>query len=927
MADAQGVRVLNAKTSWYDPPKDLDISFPGGGKLSNTTHRARITACMKRLFEVTIGTTRIDEKLPNWAAVGTRSNKILESLGQVYGTRLENLSHVDIIREKHSSGHSSRPSELNVMQDCGPVDVVANPILTITPGSVIDPAGKTKVNANNLINNAAAGDPVLILDMSYIRQLALETCITDNVIVSIDGAYYKVIIPTILTTINGGRITAYFSKTTFLPDIGRGNSEYFQGNPVKNENINTLIDSGNTVEINDQICAYILMKELGDTLQVIWINKLFDIDNDTYNKGNTTIITSDAVVKYRSIINGVPVIFSEKDKTTYICPGDPTMINRAFISTIARELYAHNASIIKVIDEVIKAKPTIRDEWLGNTWNNSEHINTAISILEHYRNRLIIMHDITKRELPSLQSVEAAKDYISAHHFNCPFIIKKTGIKIVRTFVSFLTGNPDFNFKAEKFTETLVQTKSNHIKFFPSYAQAKAQSGGGDIIQNGGFFGLIYLKTIVSGVLIQALGVSAEEVVKRTVLSNPYVAMGVGAAAAGAAGLGLAATYMRSSPSPEYYKELSVDDRAIDETNDIAFVILDKMIGKCNIDTTQACLDQGELYCYIKEYFPEIFTYAIKLATATPPASRTAEDTYIINPDFLTRYDPDAGMKSYYWNETNAFVSYIAVTEAAQFHNKQAARAILLAEALINYYPGLQRMRLNRAITKLKGMFLRFYHSILYAPISDNLNRALIRGMSGGHSPNENELKDNTDYSDEQKIDLDIAMELYELHYSRLIKSAYTDIHTDKMIGDRLNIILAYDTSIPEEYSKDENYKYMKSRTFELIMEEYSSLPIVRQYTEYISEDFDRVIRDYMKAHRKIETLTPLEVITKMLENNPELKANAPQPIHQAVLATGSANHEGGSRFRNLKYTRKTRRKQRKARTTRIRRSKRDNKK
>jgi hypothetical protein len=928
MADEDAIKVLNATTTWYDVPKDLDISFPSGGKLSNTDarHSSRITQCMKHLFEVTVNRQTVNNTLPNWVSVGAKSNKILEALTVIYGTNLATLNHVGIVREKHSSGHSSRPSELNVMQDCGPVDVVANPILTITPGSVIDPAGKTKVTAVNLIDNAAEGASVLTLDMKYIQLLALNKCITAPITVSIDDKDYKVTIPTILTTINGGIIIAYFSKSSFLPNLGRGHSKYFQGNPIKNETIDQLIASGNTTAINDEICAYILMKELGDTLQVIWINKLFD-ENATYTKNNTTIITSDAVVKYRSIINSVPVIFSEKNKTTYICPADTDMINKAFINTIARELYAHNASIIKVIDNVIKAKPSVGNTWLGNTWRNSQHINTAILILEHYRQKLIIMHDETKLTMPRFTSVDDAKGYISEKRFNCPFIIKLDGIKIVQTFTSFLSRDPSFKFTVKNFTESVVGNTSNHKSNFPSYATSRAgapQAGGGEIIQKGGF-NIMDLRNIIAGILIQTVTVAAKELVEKTEPSsiNPAVAAGVmGAAAVGA----LIYRHTRpASPPPVYYSDISVDDKAIDETNDVALKILENMKGKCNADKSQKCLAQGELYCYVKEYFPEIFTYAIQLVKATPAASRTPEDIYIVNPEFLTRYEsPD--MKAFTWNEDNMFVSYISVTEAAELHNKQAARAIFLAEALIKYYPGLQRKRLNLAINKLKSIISighGLYKSIIYASDPDTLN---LVSMRGGTRHN-HEKKDIIPYSDEQKMDLDIAMELYELHYSRLIKSAYTDINTDEMIEERLNTIVSYDTTIPEEYSKDKNYKDMNTRIFELIMEEYSSLPLVREYASYISDDFDRVIAEFMKAKKKTETLTIVEVLHKMLENNPELQANAPLPRHMGVLATGSANHDGGSRFRNLKYTRKTRRKQRKTRTTRVRRSKRDTKK
>jgi hypothetical protein len=173
------IRELNARINWYDPPKDLDIIALGGGKLSNTNpeHQRRLISCMNGLFDKTIAATRyggtlaqIQRALPNWTSVGARSNKILDTIQGLYGTNLDRLNHVNIIREKHSSGHSSRPSNLRVMQDCGPVDVVVNPTLVITPGSIIDPAGKTKTGALNLIDNPVG--TVLTLELEYINTLA-----------------------------------------------------------------------------------------------------------------------------------------------------------------------------------------------------------------------------------------------------------------------------------------------------------------------------------------------------------------------------------------------------------------------------------------------------------------------------------------------------------------------------------------------------------------------------------------------------------------------------------------------------------------------------------------------------------------------------------------------------------------------------------
>jgi hypothetical protein len=670
------------------------------------------------------------------------------------------------------------------------------------------------------------------------------------------------------------------------------------------------------------------------------------------------------------------VLSDLKNKTTYICPGDPSLLNRTFINTMANELYNHNASIIRVLDNVIEyiiRKANEGDlDLFGNTWERDSLI-IAVDILSQYRSILILVHDRIRISMQSYTTVESAKEYIALCHFNVPFIKKGDDeFKIIRSFRSFLNSAiPESSsyimFSAEHFTSNSIRYPATLANKFPQYSSTAPRSlkageinepavnptpdeppqnarpalrvrraarrGGSykneDIIQSGGEWNFNDLKYIIAGLFYSckrrkdiagatsAVLISALTYGVRAGNAGAIIAsLGLAAAAAAAAGSRIITqAEINTGINAETPTNISEDDRGFNE-GDIDFAILNLMNGKCTSNKTQGCLEQGELYCYVKEYFPEIFTYAIKLASVI--TTKTPQDTYIINPEFLTRYDPVDDVKSYYWDENNIFKPQIRVGESAREHNKQTARAILLAEALINYYPGLKRERLTHAINTLKGVFLtasggrKLYDaSIFYRSIE--LELEAVSGMSGGKHPNT--------YSDEQELDLDIAMELYELHYSRLIKSAYTDIDTDEMIEEHLITILTYDKSIPEEYSKDEDYKYMKSRTFELIMEEYSSLPIVKQYTEYISDDFDRVIREFMKTGKDTRTLTPLELITKLLESNPELQANVPMEF-QAILATGSANHEGGSRFRNLKYTRKTRRRQRKTRTTRVHRMK-----
>ena len=76
-----------------------------------------------------------------------------------------------------------------------------------------------------------------------------------------------------------------------------------------------------------------------------------------FTQSNTAVITNDNVVKYRCMVNGVPVIHTGSGKTTWICyakQGDE--INKAFVKTWLKELVSHNNSVINIIDA-----PGLRD--------------------------------------------------------------------------------------------------------------------------------------------------------------------------------------------------------------------------------------------------------------------------------------------------------------------------------------------------------------------------------------------------------------------------------------------------------------------------------------------------------------------------------------------------------------------------------------
>lgn len=297
---------LNKLVNYYDPPKDLHDA-PG---VNITNHGEVIKMAMTEMFG--------GQTPEGWVAVGKKIQFIKRQLERngVYNTIL--TTPEIIIRKKHSTGHNPAPEGLCFAQDNGPTDVVSNARIIITPGSIPDPAGKTKKDSRNGLYtvtnlvNARNSLPKIFLD-----NIGMDF-ISDAIELDRDGANYKITIK----TNNFGTITESFNGDTFAPMGGNdADPSFFAGNPKKNAKIGVLIDEYNKAstteprktEILKKVKSYLLCKELGDTLQVVWLNHIFSENRKTSDgtavlKSNTVVGTTDEVVMFRSLINGVGVI-------------------------------------------------------------------------------------------------------------------------------------------------------------------------------------------------------------------------------------------------------------------------------------------------------------------------------------------------------------------------------------------------------------------------------------------------------------------------------------------------------------------------------------------------------------------------------------------------------------------------------------------
>ena len=451
------IKVLNRLINIIDPPKDLAVPISTGVKLTEKIHGPAIKIMIGELFAS--GT----ELPPGFVGVGDKKSIIIDSVERRLGLQ----NRLDIVREKYTTGHDARPEGLYLAQDAGPMDVVSNPKIIVTPGSILDPAGKTKDGIRNLVTEGLYNT----LPKEYLDKLSMNI-VTGDIKVESDTDTYKVNIPTQLGDING-----IFNKKTFSPE-----TDYFKGNDTKNEYI-----LNNYLANKNESKKFILAKELGDTLQVIWLDYIFDT-NGEISREKTVIVTCDTVVCYRAIVNRVGCILTHNGKTSYFLPrtvdaAQLAAINKSFVLTVANEVLTHNQSVIAVIKSVILSEAGTgrddRDVWInGQKWYPAAVMNARKYLEDIVVPKLeSINRDLAVR-FNALTDLEGAKALASqpSSHFKNPFILTKDGYyKTINSVILLTEGVP---FIAKLFQASTFGNERPRRGFFVGGSRRKIQSGG-----------------------------------------------------------------------------------------------------------------------------------------------------------------------------------------------------------------------------------------------------------------------------------------------------------------------------------------------------------------------------------------------------------------------------------------------------------------
>jgi hypothetical protein len=326
-------RVLNS----VDIGKDLKVKTEDDQTITVNEHGEFIKEVIDGLFNY----SKIEDVLQqsyNFNGITYNKDKLKEDIFTNYRSY---ETEIPILRDDEPT-FCNNPQKVKAIdyvyaiQDAGnsPEHLFCNYKLLITPGTIIDPAGKTKqTKKNQQIINIANND-IITLDENFIKKYALDSAIKD-ITCEFDNTKKEYNI-TIMLKDNSIINCTFDSNFKAIA----GDKEYFQGNPYKNKYILDNFSKKAETEYKKEVKKYLLVKELGDTLQVAYLDKLLtyvqnnpnevsnqfpelisnkrrggDIDNededtistgfDNISRDNTYITTNDNNVLYRSLINNV----------------------------------------------------------------------------------------------------------------------------------------------------------------------------------------------------------------------------------------------------------------------------------------------------------------------------------------------------------------------------------------------------------------------------------------------------------------------------------------------------------------------------------------------------------------------------------------------------------------------------------------------
>jgi hypothetical protein len=479
-------RNYNRMINTVDPPKDA----AQGGFLKNDLHGERLTAYLYQLFGGNLGFLRdtLGDGQFTFRGVGDQKKALKRSIQNIYRLYFQDYTkQLQVSRNKSPSGHSQLPEGYNFIQDTMTADCITRPHFIITIGSLLDPGSRQKTvtdaegRAGMSLREELEGASFQLSPESALNSVLTGpiTCRSDPVD---NQNYWQVTIPTNL----GPNSKNEDIVIRFRKDAGGAghpkhnaegvNAEFMVGNDRKNEQIANILNGVNpSQEDIIRIKKWLLIKELGDTIQALILNDLFR--TGPYKREDTVVGTCDSVVQYRCIVNGLGVIISEDNnaKFTFYMPNvadraTQILVNKGIIRKIIEDLETANNRVIETINSVIRSPRTPGGVWFNQLGWEPEQKGRAIAYLERYKKSLENIRDDLTQRLSIMSDISAIKRIAGDSLFQDHFVYRDEFWRSVNSTRS-LFKDGSYKFRVALFLPTLFSNESE-------YPNPRLQRGG-----------------------------------------------------------------------------------------------------------------------------------------------------------------------------------------------------------------------------------------------------------------------------------------------------------------------------------------------------------------------------------------------------------------------------------------------------------------
>jgi len=434
------IKYLNCLINCIDPGKDAGVKFKIGNieySLDNNKHGEFLKKDI--IFPLFNGNNLDNDIKGQIKGVGDQKNFLKEKIDS--SLKIQNLLKQEIVRLKFSPTKDLRlDDELYLTYDAGPGpdNFCKDYTLILTPGSIIDSAEKDKsykkqieiLSFPNTLNTDIINDFDLNSSLKEIKFIPGKNNYSFNIITNIDGFENKEV---------------KFNKDTYK-EI---DTLYFAGNATKNKYIYENYNKTDK-EVNE-IKYLVLMKELGDTLQVAWLKDIISSGKFGLTTDKTAICTHDTVVWLRSILNGVSCIFTNADKSTFYPVAGNEMQRAAADALIKKQLTdklnKNNYGVINSLKDFKKCLLYTDVEFHGKLISPENKI-IVDNILNVLINSLEIIHKDLIKSLGPINDLVNFRDKIALSYFKSPFAVNKKDreIRHITTFTHFLKEEKKYNF-------------------------------------------------------------------------------------------------------------------------------------------------------------------------------------------------------------------------------------------------------------------------------------------------------------------------------------------------------------------------------------------------------------------------------------------------------------------------------------------------